>query len=406
MIYGEQLYNEGLYSGLERVGSWSNTLQMDYTEGSTVFLTLTCDCTIPEGTSVKVYAGETIDTLQEFALGVRDSVVFSQSQTGLVNLFLRLDFYSNQAGLTPVIRDMTIDIEQDVSLYTIANSVFRDASLPFGSVWHIDTDLQDILVPYSILPPSTHYDAMSQIIEACGARVYQNREGELVLTLPGNLTGNGTTVQIGENKIYELENSSGDIVNRVIMTVRPLLALDEQVVWERTGQAIGLNERLSFDMRVRDMEAVINQTVRLESTGTTPASIVSVENFAWGASVTVQGGENDQTIDLYLDGQPLVIGSTEDVENFNSESIRLNGERALVVDSNPLIQTRSMANKAGGVIVNEGQGARRNIDLLWRGNPCLEVGDRVNVNGIRGVVVGSEINFNGYLRVMNAIRRT
>ena len=67
-------------------------------------------------------------------------------------------------------------VQQNVSLYSLAEQVLQDAGLQPGE-YAIDTALQSIVVPWAWLSPTSHREALRIIAEAALAVVYADRDG-------------------------------------------------------------------------------------------------------------------------------------------------------------------------------------------------------------------------------------
>lgn len=92
----------------------------------------------------------------------------------------------------------------------------------------------------------------------------------------------------------------------------------------------------------------------------------------------------------------------------NEVSIIENGLKKFAI-SNPLIQTSELATIIGDKVLGEYSYVKRDLELEWRGNPALLLGDEIIVvdnkeeNSYR--VVYQELSFQGYLRAKINARR-
>jgi len=405
-LFGEGLFGEDLYSGFVQEGKWTNSYTFDYIEGTTVFVTVEGLANIPFGTQVEILAGPTQENLTQLT-GNREALDYSGVPTGDANLFVEVRLKRNSIYIDGLkVQELSFFVEQEASLYTIALDVLRDGSFLFGSDWDVDPRLQDIIIPYSFITPQPHYDALKLISDSCGAYIYQGRDGRIKLTLPQSMGSNGSAYVIPKNKTYDIANRDNEVFNRIIINVKPLVALDEQEVWALTGgDIIFLDEIIEYEARVSEWDAVADLSARINSTGTNPATIEEVEYFSWGARIKVKGGEDLQTIGLFLDGKPLVVEGKNVIDIKDDNSIRTNGERALTIDDNVLLQVPEVARALANELLSENKSARRDFSVTWRGYPALETGDMVDASGVVGVIVGSDIDFNGFLKVRNEIRR-
>ena len=75
------------------------------------------------------------------------------------------------------------------------------------------------------------------------------------------------------------------------------------------------------------------------------------------------------------------------------------------VSANPLIQTLSQAQAIADALLASMKDPRRDIEVDWRGNPALLLGDRVTVKGQDYHVIRQEIEWAGALSARLTGRR-
>ncbi|MDQ4682007.1 hypothetical protein, partial [Stenotrophomonas maltophilia group sp. RNC7] len=101
-------------------------------------------------------------------------------------------------------------------------------------------------------------------------------------------------------------------------------------------------------------------------------------------------------------GEEKVIVKDED-------SIIKNGLLKYSLQSNPLIQTEERALDIANRLLEGYSNPRRDLDLEWRGNPALALGDTVSVIDNKEIndykVVKQELEYTGYLRAKLSGRR-
>ena len=99
------------------------------------------------------------------------------------------------------------------------------------------------------------------------------------------------------------------------------------------------------------------------------------------------------------------LGGTSDSQYIvvsDESSIELNGRRKYEMRSNPLIQTSTLATSIGMTILPYFTDPQRNLELEWRGNPALLLGDTITVvddnesNDYR--ITSQTLNYAGVLR--------
>ena len=404
-LYGELLYNEELYTGPGYSGAWSNSYQFDYLKGTTVVVRVTPTWTVPEGTAVHIMVGEDQSDMMEIQPGVSTPVLFINSTTGPTNLYLRLDITANLYGTSPTIDKLVILVQQTSSLFTVATQVFADGLDGSGTNYYIDPWTQNVIIPYSWFNPVTHRRALGVIAESCGGSVYQDRLGTVRLE-SALFNGNGGTVDnIGQDRIIDSTTPVSKIFNRVQINTKPYIAIAEQDVWTLGGDNIINNgQSRTFRVFLNDWDAVIDLYAGLSS-APAGATITSQTWYTWGGNITVLGSANDQVLTLTARGKPLVVRGARLITEDDSASIRRNGLRALAINNNQLIQDPVIAETVAEAILSSTAQERRDIEAQWRGDPTIELGDKVQIDGQDGIVLSQQFRYNGALSSQIKVRR-
>ena len=78
-------------------------------------------------------------------------------------------------------------------------------------------------------------------------------------------------------------------------------------------------------------------------------------------------------------------------------SILENGLLTYEFPANPLVQTLDQAQAIADALLASVKDPRRDIEMEWRGNPALLLGDRVTVKGKDYHVIRQEIEWTGAL---------
>src|SRR5690606_1679162 len=124
---------------------------------------------------------------------------------------------------------------------------------------------------------------------------------------------------------------------------------------------------------------VIEAAARLEGQGP-DTSITNVTYYAWGASVTVQdSGSSAATLTHVIEGKPLRIQNRQRVVAEDADSIIENGRLTYRFPDNPLVQTLDVAQKIADSVLEVYKLSRRDVEIDWRGNPALTLGDVVTL---------------------------
>ena len=141
--------------------------------------------------------------------------------------------------------------------------------------------------------------------------------------------------------------------------------------------------------------------------------IVKEDYYADRAEIVVHSTV-DGSFELVITATPLEIKGRELIVIQDDASIKEHGLIKFTFPKNPLVQRVATAEMIAGYILFLYKNPRQNIELDWRGNPALELGDVVCVpeyqrDGIdtRGfyIVVKQEIEWDGGLRAKLTGRR-
>lgn len=406
MLFSQYLFKDKLFKSFNYESTWVNSYVFNFLAGATVALTTNINYTEPEGTSVELYAGETLDTLIRIMPNEKTSLLFISPVSGSTNIYIKIIMNSSQTGLTPTVSSLGLKIEQFTSLYTIATQILSDGLLQSNSKWLIDTELQKYPIPYAWFAPVRHREAIGKVAEAAGGVAFQDRHG-VVRVQAGNYikrkSGLANLFDIEDDRIIDARSPVSEIKNRIQITTKPYKASVSTItVWELNGNTkIENGEKKTFDVRFSDYEVVIDSFA--EITGS--AVITSSVFYSWGATIIITGTANG-SFTLLVKGKPLTIQGSQLIEKIDTESIRINGDKVLSIDDNNLIQNRDLAVTIASDIIEITSNNQRDIELSWRGDPTIELGDLGLINGQKGTIISQEFNFNGALSAKAQIRRT
>lgn len=290
-------------------------------------------------------------------------------------------------------------VQTNVSLYTLAEQVLQDAGLT-GSEYSIDAALQSIIVPYAWFDSTTHREALRIIAEAALAVVYADRDG--IVRIQGFNSGLGTTaIEITEDEYFlPLRNPSqqSQVANQVIVTTRPLKpkVVAEEVYRSNNPISVPAGQTITVTINY-NQPPVIEAVASLDSP---PAgvSIVSATYYGWGAKVSIQNTSGSSaSITLVITGKPLTVQNKETAMAQDDASITENGVLRYEFPENPLVQTLAQAQNIANTLLASAKDPRRDLEMNWRGNPALLLGDRIAVKGQDYYVIRQEIEWAGAL---------
>lgn len=290
-------------------------------------------------------------------------------------------------------------VVQSESLYALAEHVLQDAGLE-AEAYQIDTDLQSIIIPWAWLPPTYHREALRIIAEAGLAVVYADRDG--VVRVESLTGGSGETVlEITKDDYYPPLNAPSrqdQVANEIVVTTQPLrpATTAEEVYRSNTPITIPAGQTVTVTARY-NQPPVIDAMASLDSP---PAgvSITGATYYAWGAEVRIRNtGASSADVILVITGKSLTVRGGEQVIRRDEASITENGVLRYEFPANPLVQTLAQAQAIAETILASAKDPRRDIEVEWRGNPALELGDRVKVVGQDVSVIRQNVTWAGYL---------
>jgi len=291
-------------------------------------------------------------------------------------------------------------VQQNVSLYTLAEQVLQDAGL-YSSEYSIDTALQSIIIPYAWFNPVSHREALRLIAEAALAVAYADRDGKIRITteeatsddIEGTwfLQGAPFTAETTAPDVYGIgpddyfsplrtPSKQDEVANEVIVTTQPLRpAMAAEEVY-RSNEPITIPASST-----KTITACYNQPPVIEAEAdldSPPAgvSISEVTYYGWGAEVTILNTNGtDQEATIVITGKPLTVQNKERAMARDDASIIDNGVLRYEFPDNALVQTLIQAQDIADSLLASVKDPRRDIEINWRGNPALELGDIVSI---------------------------
>lgn len=289
-------------------------------------------------------------------------------------------------------------VQQNVSLYALAEQVLHDAGLLPGEYW-IDPALQQIVIPWAWLSPTSHREALRITAEAALAVVYADRDGVVRIETMGSVPADPVLTITADDYFPPLQAPSrqDQVANEIVVTTQPLRPEDPQEVYKSTtpvtvpaGQTVTVT--VQYTKRpVIEAQAVLDNPPP-------GVSIKSATYYAWGAEITLRNtGAAQADVTLVITGKPLSVQGGEQVVARDQTSITEHGVLRYEFPDNPLVQTLAQAQAIAQALLASAKDPRRDIEVEWRGNPALELGDRVTVVGQDVHVIRQEITWAGAL---------
>jgi hypothetical protein len=292
----------------------------------------------------------------------------------------------------------TSQVQQNKSLYELAEAVLQDAGLN-SNEYVIDTVLQSIVVPYAWFNPVSHREALRRIAEAGLAAAYADRDGKIRIESFVS-TGTTTDLEITEDDYFSARTPSrqNEIANEIIVDTQPLKPATTAEEVYRSNEPITIPASSTKTVTAfYNSQQVIEAVASLDNP---PAgvSIVETTYYGWGASVSIRNtNATDKQVTLVIQGKPLTVRNKERAIARDEASILENGVLRYEFPANPLVQTLAQAQAIADALLASVKDPRRDIEVDWRGNPALLLGDRVTVKNQDYHVIRQEIDWQGYL---------
>jgi len=298
-------------------------------------------------------------------------------------------------------------IQQNVSLYTLAEQVLVDAGLKSGE-YAIDPALQSIIIPWAWLSPTSHREALRIIAEAGLAVVYADRDGVIRVESISSVPPTPVAEITADDYFPPLSAPSrqDQVANEVVVTTQPLRPADAPQEVYRSMTPINVPAGQTVVVTVQYMQTpVINAAASLISPPT-GVSITEVTYYAWGAEVSIRNTSSAPAdVTLVVTGKPLSVQGGEQVIARDQTSIIENGVLRYEYPANPLVQTLVQAQAIATALLTGAKDPRRDIEVEWRGNPAVELGDKVKVVGQDVHVIRQEITWAGAMTARLTGRR-
>lgn len=298
----------------------------------------------------------------------------------------------------------TSQVLQNKTLAELAEIVLQDTGLTIGE-YDIDPALQGIVVPYAWFEPVSHREALRLIAEAGMATAYADRDNKIRLE-PFASGGVEPVLEIGPDQYFRADNPTkyGEVANEVIVETQPLRPVDTAQEVYRSNEPVTVPAGQTVTVMAHYNERPVIEA-QASLNGATSTVIQSAIYYGWGAEVTLHNpGGAVEDITLLISGKPLKILNKERAVARDEDSIVDLGVLRYEL-TNPLVQTRQVAQQLADLILASVSHPRRDIEIDWRGNPALELGDRVASKGGEFVAIRNQLNWAGAFSAVMTGRR-
>jgi hypothetical protein len=301
-------------------------------------------------------------------------------------------------------------VQQNTTLYDLAVAVLQDAGLKPEEYW-VDPELQQYTVPYAYFEPQSHREALRKIAEACLGQVYCDRNGIVRVEGPSYLASKTEAeLEITADDYFRKDNPVkwSEIANYIEVETQPLRPVDTPQEVYRSNEPVSIQAGQTVTITAYYNETPCIDAVASLENATTGCVIQEATYYAWGADVKVYS-TTAGTFTLVINARPLKVLNKERAIAKDDASITDNGLIKYTFPANLLVQTREVAQDMANKLLAYYKDPRRDVEVEWRGNPALLLGDRVSV--VDSVetndyyVIRQEIEYDGALRAKLSGRR-
>lgn len=328
----------------------------------------------------------------------------------------------------------TSTVQQNVSAAQLIEAILLDAGLA-ATYWVIEPELQNIVFPWAWFPVITHREALRLVAEAALAIVYCDRDGRIRIgaspvnlppteegpwylqggPFPAEETVQPTSYGIGPDDYFEAQAPSrmNSLVNEVLVFARPVEPDSGPVEVYRSTSPITVPAGQTLTVTVQYQQSPVTGATASLDSPPSGVAIVGARYYAWGAEVDIRNtGASPVNVVLIVTGTRLLARPAEAVVATDPDSQARYGRLVYQFPDNHLVQTRGQAASIAAAVLASAKDPRRDIELEWRGDPALELGDPVTIitDMVRDrrseyVIVRQELEWAGYLRARMTGRR-
>lgn len=306
---------------------------------------------------------------------------------------LRKQIYDdNQLQVNQTVYDFLVDI-----LTSAQNKIPQ-------LIYSIDSNLSSITLPHSFMNRVNYFEAIKQVVAACGGQAYMSKTDVLIIESSNEATyyTGSPDLFITKSQYFTKNQPSRyeEIINKIEIEIQPLESTASQTVYETNDSisigSLATNDPLEIVYNTFPVSGVTDSDVTLTGSGCTP-SIADSEYYSWGCILTIEEtGGSAGTFTISIDGTIYDVKGNIVVSDSDTDSIQENGEKVYRLPINPLIQNESTAEDITSDLIGFYADPRNDLILTWRGNPALELGDIIVVPEYQRGSINSRARFKIY----------
>lgn len=383
LVFGEYaVFGEySVYDWASLSATASKQISFNYQPGTNVDVTISVNSTVPVDASIKYYIdGNEVDgeTGWSFVPTTNDTT----QQIGLMIIFA-------YAGTKPILNDITVTVSAKVSLMALAHKILNDyddlTDLLQGR-WTIAQSYADYEIPVAYFPIVSYRDALKMIAEANAGRIYQNREGYIIVEAESMMTAPVKTYTNSTIFNEKKQINPHAIFNRATVVVNEHTHdASEEIASVSIDIANGEEQIVEIKFNVDVADTITYSTLP------TDVTITNADEYTWGVILTIENTSGgDESFTLTVSGRPWRVRGAKKKTIDDTDSIRKAGIIEFVLD-NQFVQSEDFAESLANRLIDSYGNQRRTMQIDALPEPALLIGETINSNGYDYIVQSNEI---------------
>lgn len=302
---------------------------------------------------------------------------------------------------------------EEKTLYYIANAVLESAKLTipmYDLTWEIGTELLNYVIPYAWFEKNKSYmEILRSISEACIGSCFMKKND--VLYIGKSILSTSVDLIITQDDYFEKDQPSktDQLKNTIIVETQPLKisAVSGNVYTSPELIDIAGYGTVTLDIVYSDQPVKTALASIIENTKNITINGSLTVYYPWGIHAVANNWDATAgKFRLSVSGYTFSVEGEETVTVSDAVSIKEYGTLTYTYPKNPLVQTKTIATLIANGLLTTYATFKKDIEIQWRGNPSLEVGDVIQVpiykkngvdNQVTFYVYKSKLEFDGSL---------
>ena len=304
---------------------------------------------------------------------------------------------------------------ENVTLKYLAELVLNHAkaNIPLQDLrWYVGNDLESYTVTKPWFGKGTYFDAIRLIAEACLGCAWMSKDDVLYIRSYTANVGGVSVLSITRDDYFDKNQPSNvdSMKNFVEVSIQSITKSEEKeaVYSDKKLYTVAAEDEETFELSYNNTPVSDTEFSLENLTGS--AAIKSIQRFTYGCRITIENtGLTESTFNISVLGYTYALNSDLVVSSQDDDLITEYGRKELKYENN-LVQDETTAQFIADVLVGGYGTLRRDVNLKWRGDPSIEVGDTVTVpeyenNTADFVVIKNDWSFDGALSCNTQARK-